>query len=117
MDIQSIQARFSTQEQAEAAVRKLASLRGDRFRVEREGTFAQAGTPAVDADPSVDGLTGTVLAGNAIQSYSGVMASAEVGGVGSEGAPTASFTLSANIPFLAADQARNVILGAGGEIM
>ncbi|MBW5444917.1 hypothetical protein GE107_02410 [Cohnella sp. CFH 77786] len=121
MDTLTIQARFSTQEQAESAVRKLASLRGDRFRIEREAAYAQAGTPAIDADQSADGLTASVLAGSAVQSYSGVMASADAAangwGVGAEGAPAASFTLSANVPVMAAEQARSVLLGAGGEMM
>ncbi|WP_123039791.1 hypothetical protein [Cohnella candidum] len=55
MDVQTIQARFDNQEQAESAIRKLAALRGDRFRIEREGSFsvefaAELGTPEEAAE-------------------------------------------------------------------
>lgn len=116
-----MQAKFATQDQAESAIRKLAFLRGDRFRLERVGAYADTGTPAIDASQSVDGLTASVLAGSAFQSSSGIMASADAAahqwGVSPEGGPTAEFTLSANVPGEAAEQARTVILQAGGEMI
>lgn len=88
MDIQTIQARFPTQEQAEAAVRKLSFLRGDRFRVERDGSGMSA---AAGDEPLEWG--------------------------GAESAVASPFSLSADIPATIAEQARGVILGAGGEMM
>jgi hypothetical protein len=121
MDMMPMQARFATQDQAETAMRKLASLRGDRFRLERVGGYADIGTPEIDASQPVDGLTASVLAGSAFPSSGGVMASGVAAaiqwGVTPEGGPTAEFTLSANVPGEAAEQARSVILQAGGQMM
>jgi len=36
-EMQPMRARFANQDQAESAIRKLAALRGDRFRLERAG--------------------------------------------------------------------------------
>jgi hypothetical protein len=103
--MQPVQATFATQEQAEAAVRKLASLRGDRFRLERSGAaapsasveFASSLGEMVPAYPSEEGVTASALASDAMWS---------------DGA----FMLSADIPAEAAEQARRVIQDAGGSL-
>ncbi len=124
--MQPIQARFATQDQAESAMRKLASLRSDRFRLERviNGFGSSYGSDQAGAIQSsdVDGLTASVLAGSAFQSSAGVMASADAAahqyGETPEGSgPVAEYTLSANVPGAAAEQARTVIEQAGGQIV
>lgn len=85
VDMQSIQAEFTSQDQAESVMKKLGSLRGDRFRLERAG----------------------VSLGD-----SRVEFAEEVG----SNAP-AEFTLSANVPGDATEQARAVILQAGGRML
>jgi hypothetical protein len=121
LDMMPLQARFATQDQAESAMRKLASLRSDRFRLERVGAYADTGTPEIDASQPVDGLTASVLAGSAFPSSGGVMASGVAAavqwGVTPEGGPSEEYTLSANVPGEATEQARNVILQAGGQMM
>ncbi len=97
MQMQSIQASFPSQEQAESAVRKLASLRGDCFRVECIGGSAQTGA------------------------YGSAMSAADYTFLhwGDTGAETraGTYTLSANVPATAAEQARSVIQGAGGQML
>ncbi|BBI34752.1 hypothetical protein [Cohnella abietis] len=101
MDMQPLQAKFATQDQAESAIRKLSSLRSDCFRLEKIGPYSgQIETTEADALQSIDGLTATALEGSI-----------------SLGSPEAAFTLSASVPGLATDQARSVILQAGGEII
>jgi hypothetical protein len=121
LDMMPLQARFATQDQAESAMRKLASLRSDRFRLERVGAYADTGTPEIEASQTVDGLTASVLAGSAFPSSGGVMASGVAAaiqwGISPDGGPIAEFTLSANVPGEAAELARTVILQAGGQIM
>ncbi|WP_349403249.1 hypothetical protein [Cohnella silvisoli] len=99
-----IQARFATQDQAESAMRKLAALRSDRFRLERVAT-------SLDIDTSIE----------AAEDMSPLAASADAAahqwGVSPEGSSSAVFTLSANVPDAATDQARTVILQAGGQII
>jgi hypothetical protein len=116
LDMMPLQARFATQDQAESAMRKLASLRSDRFRLERVGAYANTGSSEFDAS-----LTASVLAGSTFQSSGGVMPSAVAAanqlGVSPEGGSTDEYTLSANVPGEAAEQAKNVILQAGGQIM
>ena len=121
MNMQPLQARFATQEQAESVMRKLASLRSDCFRLERVGTPGDTASPAMDTSQAVDGLTASVLAGSAFQSSSGVMASADAAahqyGVSMDNGSTTEFTLSANVPDGASQQARNVIMQAGGQVL
>jgi hypothetical protein len=120
METHTFQARFASQEQAEAAVRKLAALRGDRFRVERVGSFPQSGMTG-GANASADGLSAVGMSENEMPTYSGVMAASEAAspewGAGTEEAQAASFTLSAQVPAASAEQVRSVILGAGGEMI
>jgi hypothetical protein len=102
MDMQPMQARFVTQDQAESAIRKLTALRSDSFRLERAAAYDDVGTEATAySSLSEDGFTASALAGSAIPYSSG----------------GAEYTLSANVPGEAADQARTVILQAGGQIV
>jgi hypothetical protein len=103
MDMQPLQARFATQDQAESAMRKLTALRSDCFRLERTATYDDVGAEAiVDLAQSMDGLTASVLAGSGIQSFSGS------GG---------EYTLSANVPGAVTEQARTDILQVGGQVL
>ncbi len=119
--MQPLQARFATQDQAESAIRKLASLRSDCFRLERIGSNNIADSFEGDSAQSVDGLTASVLAGSAFQSSAGVMASADVAahqwGVTPQSGTAAEFMLSAKVPGDASEQARTVILQSGGQII
>ncbi|RKP55199.1 hypothetical protein D7Z26_08255 [Cohnella endophytica] len=89
MDMESMQAGFATQDQAESVIKKLASLRGDRFRLER--------TRAALSDTRTE-----------FAEESGLAASTQ--------APL-EFTFSANVPGDAAEQARAVIAEAGGRML
>jgi hypothetical protein len=127
LDMQPLQARFATQDQAEAAMRKLAALRSDRFRLERAGAgtageaFASAEMQQPSQDAAIDGLAASVMeAGSAIQASAGVMASTDVTAWGvtpQSSGLVAEFTLSANVPDSATEQARTVIQQAGGELI
>ncbi len=90
MEMQPLQARFASQDQAESVIRKLSALRGDRFRLERAGEAFGTST------------------GNARQD-------SEFGSDLGMTAPS-EFTLSALIPTDAAEPARTVIRQAGGEL-
>jgi hypothetical protein len=96
-----IQASFTTQEQAEAAIRKLASLRGDGFRLENAGGGDQAGPYR---EPNM-------LNENYMFLFWGDQADAALS------PPAGSFTLSANVPAAALEQARSVIASVGGQIL
>lgn len=99
MDTLTIQARFPSQEQAESAVRKLASLRGDCFRLERETGFPQAATFALETEmANLDAP---------VESFGWANEPVRAG--------QASFSLSVQIPVGAAEQARTVIREAGGD--
>ena len=100
MDMQAIQARFATQQQAEAAVRKLAALRGDQFRLERQGVGA------ADAAVSTD-----------LADMDALGALTEFQPVDGEVSSFLSFSLSAVVPAMATEQARSVIADAGGQMM
>jgi hypothetical protein len=115
MDSQTLQARFASQEQAESAVRKLSSLRGDRFRLERATGYSENSTPDAAADPSPEAFTASEPAGSPVENYSAVAASEFASDLG--GAPAVAFTLSADVPMTMAEQARRVILDAGGQMM
>jgi hypothetical protein len=109
-----MQARFATQEQAEAAVRKLSSLRGDRLRIERESGYAEFGAPEAAGQPT-EGMTASVPAGSPVESFSA--AAADDYATDISAAPAAAFTLSADIPAAAAEQARKVIADNGGQLL
>lgn len=127
MEMQPMQARFATQEQAESVMRKLAALRSDCFRLERVGTNtsadadADAGSPIMNASPSVDSFTASVIAGATFQSISNNMTSGDAAahqyGESPEVGLTTEFTLSANVPDGSSEQARNVIIQAGGQVI
>lgn len=105
-----MQASFATQDQAESVIRKLASLRGDRFRLERasgnaiQSSEISAASTADSANPS-----------SSLLSDSRLEASEEL--TPAHSSSSAEFTLSANVPGEAAEQARTVILQAGGVIL
>lgn len=98
VETQTIQARFSSQEQAESAVRKLASLRGDCLRVERTSGSA----PSFDSEMAADWDAPAESFG-----WSNEPANPQAG----------AFTLSANVPVMAAEQARTVVQESGGQIV
>ena len=100
MDMEPLQARFETQDQAESVIRKLSALRSDRFRLER----ASAGAAASSGGQAWSAEAGSDL--GVIAASSDAAASAA----------DAEFTLSAIVPAAAADQARTVIRQAGGVI-
>ncbi len=100
MDMEPLQARFETQDQAESVIRKLSALRSDRFRLER----TSAGAAASSGGQSWNAEIGSDL--GAIATPSNAYATSAA----------AEFTLSAIVPAAAADQARTVIRQAGGVI-
>lgn len=105
LDMLPIQARFATQDQAESVIRKLASLRSETFRLERRGPNGLLdGASIMDISASEVNLTSSV-ASNSIYDSSSSSSSSE------------EFTLSANVPGAVADQARNVIMQAGGQVI
>lgn len=103
----TINASFGSQEQAESAVRKLRALRGDCFRIECHGASAQD-----------DGLSSSHIEFAAEADLAGerVQRRADASDFVPEQTGGSSFTLSANIPNQAADQARRVIREAGGQV-
>jgi hypothetical protein len=116
LDMHTIHARFTTQEEAESVVRKLSSLRGDRFRLEREtGGYTRMATPETASGQTLDAMIPSEPAGSPVENYSGVASTEFASDAGS--VPAAAFTLSANIPPESSEQARKVILDAGGQMM
>jgi hypothetical protein len=111
-DMQPLQARFATQEQAEAAMRKLAALRSDRFRLER-AALAEA--------PKGGGLEAGVFSESAFYDSTALISGDETSSWGDEsaGANTglAEFMLSAHVPSMATEQARTVVEQAGGQVV
>jgi hypothetical protein len=98
LDMLPMQARFASQNQAESAMRKLASLRSDCFRLERAGHDNEAVDPSMVTYPSIMSMTSTELENTS--------------------SPTVDeFTLSANVPGAVAEQARSVIMQAGGQVI
>ncbi|TJY43462.1 hypothetical protein E5161_06160 [Cohnella pontilimi] len=115
MDTHTIQARFATQEEAESAVRKLSSLRGDRFRLEREsGGYTRMAASEMASEPAPGAMNASEPAGAPVQNFSGTLANEFASDVGT--APAAAFTLSADVPASVTEQARRVIQDAGGEL-
>lgn len=122
MDTQTIQARFSSQEQAESAVRKLAALRGDRFRIERHAAAdSGTGSAAMLSNSEADGWAGSTGDAGVMSAADGAVGVAPNSWWGDDaaggGASAASFTLSANVPLIASGQAGKVIQSAGGEML
>jgi hypothetical protein len=98
LNMQSMQARFATQDQAESVMRKLASLRSDCFRLERAGHYADSEASSLDYSPTALSLSSSVIEGTVVN-------------------PAEEFMLSANVPDAAKEQARNVIMQAGGQVI
>ena len=109
MDMQPLQASFEHQEQAEEAIRKLAALRGDRFRMERAIHGPDFGSAVASAP---EATTMNRLADELLTGGARVEAADELGAL----PPSAPFSLSARIPAEALEQARKVIEQAGGRI-
>jgi len=107
MESVTINARFGTQEQAESALRKLRALRGDCFRIECHGASASADNLS---SLQVEFATESDLAGESVRRRANepIHLSDQTGGQ--------SFTLSANMPDQAVDQARSVVHEAGGQL-
>lgn len=107
MDSVTINARFGSQEQAESAVRKLRALRGDCFRIECHGAGA-----------SEEGLSSSRMEFAAESELTGetVQRQADATQFTPDQNGGQSFSLSANIPDQAVDQARSVIQEAGGQM-
>lgn len=104
--MQPMQASFEHQEQAEEAIRKLASLRADRFRMERTVQGADFGSAVAAAQPAAMNELANRLVGDAA-----VEAAGELGAL-----PEADFHLSVHVPTDALEQARSVITQAGGRL-
>lgn len=98
MDMLSMQARFASQDQAESVMRKLAFLRSDCFRLEKAGQDNESVDPTMDTYPSITSMSSTEL-----ESASSPIVD--------------EFTLSANVPGAVAEQARSVIIQAGGQVI
>lgn len=99
-------ASFEHQEQAEEAIRKLASLRADRFRMERAIHGPDFGSAAAAPEANMSELADSLLSGTRME------AGAELGT-----APEALFSLSAHVPAEAYEQAKKVISQAGGSLI
>ncbi|QJD83665.1 hypothetical protein [Cohnella herbarum] len=110
MDMQPLQASFATQDQAESVIRKLASLRGDRFRLERASGNANQSSELSSASTADSDNPASSLLSNSRLEASEELTPARLGS-------SAEFTLSANVPGEATEQARTVILQAGGVIL
>jgi hypothetical protein len=116
LEMRPLQANFPSQEQAESAIRKLSALRGDRFRLERaadapSGAFGSSDAGYLQtADDS--GMTAALSSEGAL--YSGELSGAGDNWTG--GTPSAEFSLSVHIPADAVEQARTVIVQAGGQL-
>lgn len=121
MDMQPLQAQFATQEQAESVMRKLASLRSDCFRLERVGAASDVSSSTMEASQALDGLNVSGLTSSTFQASGGFIPSTNASNYDYGGSPqevsASAFTLSANVPEGASEQARNVIIQAGGQVM
>lgn len=113
MEMQSLQAAFNTQDEAESAIRKLSALRGDRFRLEKlgSGTDQPASTGAMEAIADPHGFTDTGGVFTDSAAASSVEASSTLGEFAS---PEALYSLSVHVPGSVSEQAREVIRQAGG---
>lgn len=107
MDMQSLQASFHHQEQAEEAVRKLVALRANRFRMERSGGGADFGSKQASADASMSELSASLIGASRTE------AAAELGTDSAPGQP--DFNLTVDVPAEAVEMARKVIASVGGQ--
>ncbi len=108
--MQRLEASFASQEQAEAAVRKLASLRGNRFRLSRAGA-GESGGEYVESNAQMNAVANALL-------YGGTeLEMADEPGSAPGGSAAAAFTLSVDVPAEAAEQARQVVTQAGGSLI
>ncbi|MFC5532105.1 hypothetical protein [Cohnella yongneupensis] len=113
MEMQSLQAAFNSQGEAESAIRKLSSLRADQFRLERlaGSGLAPRSTPVMEAMTSSHAFTDTDdIFTDAAPAFA-VESSSTLGEFAS---PEALFSLSVKVPGSAMEQARSVIQQAGG---
>jgi hypothetical protein len=101
LDMLPLQARFASQDQAESVIRKLASLRSETFRLER-----------MVPNGVVDGASMMDISASGVNLNSSVASKSTYDSSSSE-----EFTLSASVPGAVADQARNVIMQAGGQVV
>ncbi|CAI6017713.1 hypothetical protein [Cohnella sp. JJ-181] len=115
MDKTTLEASFDSQEAAEAAVRKLTALRGDRFRMESAAAGADFGAKAGRKEAIESGIASIMLYGAAE-----LEAAEELGTGAAEYNPAASkasaIHLSADIPGESVEQARRVIQDTGGTL-
>ncbi|WP_217597114.1 hypothetical protein [Cohnella sp. GbtcB17] len=115
MDKTTLEASFDSQEEAEAAVRKLTALRGDRFRMESAAAGADFGAKAGRKDAIASGVASAMLYGGAE-----LEAAEELGTGAAEYSPAASkagaIHLTADIPGESVEQARRVIQDTGGTL-
>lgn len=106
MDMQPMHAAFEHQEQAEEAIRKLASLRANRFRMERAIHSPDFGSATAANAANLSELTDKLLSSARVEAASEL---------GTE--PSVPFSLSAHVPAEAFEQAKKVITQAGGSII
>lgn len=115
VDKTTLEASFDSQEEAEAAVRKLTALRGDRFRMESAAAGADFGSKAGRQDAIASGVASAMLYGGAE-----LEAAEELGTGAAEYGPGASkaatIHLTADIPGESVEQARRVIQDTGGTL-
>lgn len=115
MEMTSLSAKFASQEDAESAVRKLAALRGDRFRLER------VSPSAIPVD--VEGFQTSAAVQAAVDFADDALGEpppdspqqAQRDNV--EEKMQSYFALSMNIPSAALIQARTVIQLGGGQVV
>ncbi|MEK0312987.1 hypothetical protein [Cohnella sp. 56] len=116
MDKTTLEASFDSQEEAEAAVRKLTALRGDRFRMESAAAGADFGSRAGQQNAIASGIASAMLYGGAE-----LEAAEELGTGASEYGPGASkaaaIRLTADIPGESVERARKVISETGGTLV
>ncbi|MFD0672103.1 hypothetical protein [Cohnella sp. GCM10027633] len=113
METQSLQAAFNSQHEAESAIRKLSSLRADRFRLEKLGSGigepASTGVMEAATEPhdytDTDGIFTDTAAAFSVEASSTL---------GEFASPEALYSLSVEVPGSATEQAREVIRQAGG---
>ncbi|MBB6675387.1 hypothetical protein [Cohnella nanjingensis] len=111
LDMQRLQASFTSQDQAEEAIRKLTALRGNRFRMAREGAGADFGSGVVDANAQMNAMANSLLYGASEPELGDELGRSAV--LESE----AAFSLSADVPASAIEQARQVVAQAGGTVV
>ncbi len=117
VDRQTLQASFASQDAAESAIRKLSALRGDNFRLEKKGSVDPGRTPQAALTSGRANVPGDYTDTDEI--YTGGMGLYEAeasSNLGEFASPEALYSLSVQVPGLAAEQARTVLLQAGGTV-